>query len=105
MSGSGLRELGRDLDRLFRDGTLSGPSDARLLERFVAEGDPLAFEALVARHRDMLLRTCLDLLGNPAAAEEAFQATVVILMRSASSIRRQDSLGAWLHRVACRVAK
>ena len=64
-----------------------------------------AFKALVARHRDMLLRTCHDLLGDAAAAEEAFQATVVILVRRAGSIREKDAIGGWLHRVACRVAR
>ena len=63
-----------------------------------------AFEALVARHRDMLLRTCHDLLGDAADAEEAFQSTLVILMRRAGTIREQDAIGGWLHRVACRVA-
>ena len=105
MTSTGLRDLGRDLDRLFREGSFSGASDARLLERFVTDGDDPAFEALVARHRDMLLRTCHDLLGDAAAAEEAFQATLVILVRRAGSIREKDAIGGWLHRVACRVAR
>src|ERR1700722_9166872 len=105
MTTAGLQDLGRDLERLFREGSLSGASDAQLLERFVNDGDAQAFEALVARHREMLLRTCHDLLGDAADAEEAFQATVVILLRRAGSIREKDAIGGWLHRVACRVAK
>jgi RNA polymerase sigma factor (sigma-70 family) len=105
MSVAGLRELERDLDRLFRQGSVAGTPDARLLERFVADGDAEAFEALVARHQEMLLRTCHDLLGDAASAEEVFQATLVIFMRRAGSIRRRDALGSWLHRVACRVAR
>ena len=105
MTSAGLRDLGRDLDRLFREGSFSGASDARLLERFVSDGDDPAFKALVARHRDMLLRTCHDLLGDAADAEEAFQATLVILVRRAGSIREKDAIGGWLHRVACRVAR
>jgi RNA polymerase sigma factor (sigma-70 family) len=105
MTNVGLRDLGRDLDRLFREGSLSGAPDARLLERFVTDGDAPAFEALVARHRLMLLRTCHDLLGDAADAEEAFQATVVVLFRRAGSIRDKDAIGGWLHRVACRVAR
>ena len=105
MTTAGLRDLGRDLERLFREGSHSGASDARLLERFVSDGDAPAFEALVARHRDMLLRTCLDLLGDAADAEEAFQATVVILWRRAGSIREKEAVGGWLHHVACRVAR
>src|SRR5262249_49932458 len=104
MSSAGLRDLGRDLGRLFREGSFSGASDARLLVRFVADGDGRALNALVARHREMLLRTCHDLLGNATAAEEAFQATVVILVRRAGSIREREAIGGWLHRVACRVA-
>ena len=93
MTIAGLQDLGRDLERLFREGSLSGASDAQLLERFVNDGDAQAFEALVARHRDMLLRTCHDLLGDTADAEEAFQATVVILLRRAGSIREKDAIG------------
>jgi RNA polymerase sigma factor (sigma-70 family) len=105
MTSAGLRDLGRDLERLFREGSLAGASDARLLERFVSGGEAPAFEALVARYRDMLLRTCHDLLRDTADAEEAFQATVVILWRRAGSIREKDAIGGWLHRVACRVAR
>jgi DNA-directed RNA polymerase specialized sigma24 family protein len=105
MTTAGFRELGQDLDRLFREGSFSGTSDARLLERFVTDGDDRAFKALVGRHREMLLRTCHDLLGDTAAAEDAFQATMVILARRASSIRQKDAIGGWLHRVACRVAR
>src|SRR5262249_2944173 len=105
MTTAGLRDLGRDLERLFRDGSLSGASDARLLERCVSAGDAPPSEALVARPREMLLRTCHDLLGDAAEAEEAFQATVVILSRRAGSIREKDAIGAWLYRVACRVAR
>ena len=105
MTTAGLRDLGQDLERLFREGSHSGASDARLLEKFVSDGDAPAFEALVARHRDMLLRTCHDLLGDAADAEEAFQASVVILWQRAGSIREKDAIAGWLHRVACRVAQ
>ena len=53
MTRTALRDVGKDLARLFREGSLSGASEARLLERFVADGDALAFEALVARHRGL----------------------------------------------------
>ena len=105
MTCTRLRALERDLERLFRGGILASQSDAQLLERFVANGDPEAFEGLVARHRELLLRTCHDLLGDAVDAEEAFQATVVILMHRAGSIREKDAIGGWLHRVACRVAR
>lgn len=105
MTRTALHDVGKDLGQLFREGSLSGASDARLLERFVTDGDALAFEALVARHQGLLLRTCHDLLGDAADAEEAFQATVVVLSRRAGSIRDRDAIGSWLHRVACRVAR
>src|SRR4051812_25854524 len=87
MTTSGFRDSRRDLERVFREGSRSRASDARLLERFVADGDPLAFEGLVSRYRDMLLRTCHELLLDPADAEQAFQATVVILSRRATAPR------------------
>ncbi len=105
MPTTGLSNLGRDLEQLFREGSLAGATDARLLERFVSDRDETAFAALMARHREMLLRTFRDLLGDAADIEEAFQATAVILARRARSIRDADALGGWLHRVACRVAR
>jgi RNA polymerase sigma factor (sigma-70 family) len=78
-------------------------SDGQLLDRFVRQRDEAAFEALFWRHGPMVLGLCRRLL--PAAdAEDAFQATFLVLVRKASSIGRRDALGAWLYRVAYRVA-
>ncbi len=90
--------------QLFNEGTSTGLSDARLLERFVTWGDESAFAALVSRHAALVLNTCQAVLKDPDAAADAFQATFVLLFRKARSIRGRDALGAWLHRVAYRTA-
>jgi RNA polymerase sigma factor (sigma-70 family) len=78
-------------------------SDGQLVERFVRQRDEAAFEALFWRHGPMVLAVCRRLLG-PADAEDAFQATFLILVRKAASIGRREAVGAWLYRVAYRVA-
>jgi RNA polymerase sigma factor (sigma-70 family) len=95
----------RDLRRLFSDGTLTGLDDAALLGRFIAHRDERAFEAIVARHGRMVLGVCRGILPDPHAAEDAFQATFLILARKARSIRVDGSLGRWLYGVARRVAR
>ncbi len=92
------------IQHLFDEGTCTGLSDARLLERFVTGGDEAAFAALVSRHGALVLNTCQAVLKDPDAAADAFQATFVLLFRKAGSIRGRDALGAWLHRVAYRTA-
>jgi RNA polymerase sigma factor (sigma-70 family) len=94
----------RPIYRLFDEGTLVGSSDAELLERFVARGDERAFEALVTRHGRSVQAVCRDVLRDPHDAEDAFQATFLILARKAGSLWVRNSLAAWLHRVAHRVA-
>ena len=89
---------------LFESGTCTGLSDARLLERFVTHRDETAFAALVARHGSLVLNTCQTVLKDRNAADDAFQATFVLLFRKAGSIRGRDAVGAWLHRVAYRTA-
>ncbi len=92
------------IQHLYDEGTCTGLSDARLLERFVCRRDDSAFAALVARHGAMVLNTCQAVLKDPNAADDAFQATFVLLFRKAGSIRHCDALGGWLHRVAYRAA-
>src|SRR6478672_8706343 len=85
-----------------RDGT---PTDGDLLRRFVQTRDAAAFELLVWRHGGMVLHTCRRLLGHAADADDAFQATFLLLVRQAGKIRRHEALGGWLHTVACRVSR
>src|SRR5262245_53410124 len=79
-------------------------SDAQLLQRFAAARDERAFEMLARRHGPMVLGVCRRVLGDAQEAEDAFQATFLILARKATSAARYQSAGAWLHNVAYRVA-
>jgi RNA polymerase sigma factor (sigma-70 family) len=95
------------LHTLYRAGVLGDLTDAQLLERFLAgrdEGAEAGFAALVERHGPMVLRVCGRILRDPHDAEDAFQATFLVLARRAGSVRRRDSLASWLHGIARRVA-
>ena len=92
------------LERLFQHGTAVGMSEGELLERFVAAHDEAAFEALVARHGPMVLGVCRQFLRDPNDVDDAFQATFLVLVRKAGTLRRRDLLGNWLYGVALRVA-
>lgn len=99
--------IGR-IDTLWRLGAVGALGDAPLLDRFLSD-DPIAataaFETLVNRHGPMVLRLCQHSLGNPHDAEDAAQATFLVLARRARSVRNRDNLGPWLHGVACRIAR
>jgi len=97
----------RDLLALTHVGVVGNLSDAQLLDRFLGrrgEAAEAAFEALVTRHGPMVLDVCGNVLRNPHDAQDAFQATFLILASRAGSIRRRDALASWLLGVARRVA-
>jgi RNA polymerase sigma factor (sigma-70 family) len=97
--------LMRQLARLFLEGSSLDSSEGDLLERFVRSHDESAFEALVARHGPMVLGVCRQLLRDPNDVDDAFQATFLVLIRKAATLRRCDLVGNWLYGVAFRVAK
>lgn len=82
----------------------TGMPDTELLARFAANRDEVAFELLVRRHAPMVLAVCRRLLSDTNDADDAFQATFLVLARKAGTVAEADVLGAWLHRVAFRVA-
>jgi RNA polymerase sigma-70 factor (ECF subfamily) len=107
MRGTLSRGVWKQLDGLFRFGTAGPLSDEELLGRFVARRDEAAeaaFAALVERHGPMVLGVCRRVLGDRHEAEDAFQATFLVLTRKASSIARRQQLANWLFGVACRTA-
>lgn len=79
-------------------------TDGELLERFLAQREEAAFAILVERHGPMVLNVCQRVLGNSHSAEDSFQATFLVLVRRASSIKRRGSVASWLYGVAQRVA-
>jgi RNA polymerase sigma factor (sigma-70 family) len=79
-------------------------SDGELLKRFLADRQDPAFTVLVHRHSRMVQAVCQRVLGDVHAAEDAFQATFMVLVRRAASLRSQKPLGSWLHGVARRIA-
>jgi len=104
MAAGQLNGVVRQIERLFGAGGVTGMSEGQLLERFVSKRDEAAFEALVARHGPMVLGVCRQFLRDPNDVEDAFQATFLVLVRKAATLRDRNLLGNWLYGVAYRVA-
>lgn len=96
--------LMRFIRRIAAPRSTAEPADGELLARFVSRGDELAFATLVHRHGPMVFATCQSVLHDAHDAEDAFQATFLVLVRRAGTIGTLESLGGWLHGVAYRLA-
>ena len=92
---------------LFHAGTAVGLSDGQLLERFILchdEGAESAFDVLLERHGPMVLAVCRRILNDPHDAQDTFQATFLVLVQKAGSVRKRGSIADWLYGVARRVS-
>ncbi len=109
MTQAASTSLVRQLGSLLDGAAATGLSDRQLIERFHHRRDEAAaeaaFAALVARHGPMVLGVCRQLLADHHLAEDAFQATFLVLARKAHSLRDPDRLATWLYGVALRTAR
>jgi RNA polymerase sigma factor (sigma-70 family) len=102
-----LKVIGGQTDATFAEERLEGFSDEQLLDRFLNRDDAsaeAAFRAIVVRHGPMVLGVCRHILNQLQDAEDAFQATFLVLARKAGSIRDRRVLARWLYEVAYRIA-
>src|SRR5262245_27610518 len=103
MTSAGNRSLAPLVETLARELT-PAPVDGELLERFLTRRDETAFKLLVNRHGSMVLAACRRAFGGAADAEDAFQATFLVLVRKAATLTSRPTIGDWLHGVARRTA-
>ncbi len=94
----------RRQDHCRSDADADSDADAELLRKFVERRDELAFEAIVARHAGLVMGVCRRAVGHAQDAEDAFQATFLVLARKVPSIRRSSALASWLYKTAHRIA-
>jgi RNA polymerase sigma-70 factor (ECF subfamily) len=104
MTGHPLDRVLHHLPQLIYSASAYTRSDSQLLQRFVQTREEAAFATLVERHGPMVLGVCRRILGNTPDADDAFQATFLILVRKAKSLHLWGSLASWLHGVAYRTA-
>jgi RNA polymerase sigma factor (sigma-70 family) len=103
--GSGeLNKVIEHLHSVLAHQDATGFADVDLLKRYVEQRDEAAFAALLRRHGPMVLGVCRRVLHNGHDAEDAFQATFLVLVRKAAALRAPGMLGNWLYGVAYRTA-
>src|ERR1700741_2583055 len=79
--------------------------DGELLRRYLGAGEEEAFAEIVRRNGPLVLRACRHVLGESTAAEDAFQATFLLLARKGRNLSAAESLAGWLHAAAGRLAR
>ena len=104
MATSRMSEVISHLRRTFLQRDEAGLTDGQLLEYYLSRREEAALEALVRRHAPMVWGVCRRLLGNHHDAEDAFQATFLVLVRKAASIASPKLLANWLYGVAHQTA-
>ncbi len=106
MGNAAVGGVNRLIQTLWDSGTVAALDDTELLGRFIGHDaiSEAAFTALVQKHAPLVLRVCRDVTGNPHDAQDAAQATFLILARRARFIRRREALPSWLFGTARRVA-
>ena len=107
MPRGSTRDVLRHLTTLCRSGVLGNLNDEQLLERFIElsdDGAQEAFATLMRRHGPMVLGVCIRVLRDAHEAEDAFQATFLVLARKATSVIPREKVANWLYGVAYRTA-
>src|SRR5262245_39547469 len=104
MVQSTLNDVLRHLRSLCASEAIRDLGDDELLQRFLARREETSFAILVQRHGPMVLGVCQRVLRDAHAAEDAFQAAFLVLVRRSASIRKRGSLASWLYGVAQRIA-
>jgi RNA polymerase sigma factor (sigma-70 family) len=104
MATTSLGTLVRHVQKLAEGHRVQEWTDRQLLDDFAAQHSESAFAALVSRHGPMVMRVCRRVLHHEQDAEDAFQATFLVLARNTGSIRKRDAVADWLHGVAYRSA-
>src|SRR5262245_6375192 len=100
-------QMGNVIDSLRRAvvaGCKADPTDGQLLEDYLSRRDEVAVAALLRRHGPMVWGVCRRVLGSHHDAEDAFQATFLVLVRKAASVRQREQVGNWLYGVAHQTA-
>jgi RNA polymerase sigma factor (sigma-70 family) len=104
MASSQMNRVIDQLRQMIPPTDSEGPSDGQLLDRLVAGRDEAAFTAIVRRHGPMVLGVCQRVAGNLHDAEDAFQATFLVLAKKADTLSRRDLVANWLYGVARRIS-
>jgi len=104
MATAQLHTVVRHLRRAVLRQDAVGRTDGQLLASFIEQNDEAAFDTLIRRHGPMVFGVCCRIVRNHHDAEDAFQATFLVLARKASSVRPRERVANWLHGVALRTA-